>query len=156
MHWLFLLRQDAHVTSLSSSTSLVSCCCCVPLLCLTPCDLMDCSTPDCPVFHHLLELAQTHVRWVGDATPSHPLVTHFSSCPQSFPASRSFPASGLCASSGQRIGASASASVLPMDIQDWSPLGWTGWISLLSKGLSRFFSSTTVKKHQFFGTHPSL
>ena len=68
----------------------------------------------------------------------------FSSCPQSFPASGSFPMSQLFTSGGQSIGVSASASVLPMNIQDWSPLGWTGWISLQSKGLSRVFSNTTV------------
>ena len=71
-------------------------------------------------------------------------VTPFSSCPQSFPASGSFPVSQLFAWGGQRIGASASASVLPMNTQDWSPLGWTGWISLQSKGLSRVFSNTTA------------
>ena len=74
----------------------------------------------------------------------------FSSCPQSFPASGSFPVSQLFASDGQRIGFSASTSVLPMNTQDWSPLGWTGWISLQSKGLSRVFSNTTVQKHSFF------
>ena len=74
----------------------------------------------------------------------------FSSCPQSFPASGSFPMSQLFASGGQSIAVSASAPVLPMNIQDWSPLGWTGWISWQSKGLSRVFSNTTVQKHQFF------
>ena len=78
-------------------------------------------------------------------------VVPFSSCPQSFPASRSFPMIQLFASGGQSIGVSASTSVLPMNTQDWSPLGWTGWISLQSKGLSRIFSNTTVQKHQFFG-----
>ena len=68
---------------------------------------------------------------------------------QSFPASGSFPVSQFFASGGQRIGVSASASVLPMNIQDWSPLGWTGWVSLQSKGLSRVFSKTTVQRHQF-------
>ena len=71
-------------------------------------------------------------------------VIPFSSCPQSFPASGSFPMSQLFASGGQSIGVSASTSVLPIDTQDWSPLGWTGWISLQSKGLSRVFSNTTV------------
>ena len=80
----------------------------------------------------------------------------FSSCPQSFPASGSFPVSQLFASGGQSIGVSASSSVLPMNTQDWSPLGWTGWISLQSKGLSRVFSNTTVQKHQFFGAQLSL
>ena len=83
-------------------------------------------------------------------------VVPFSSCPQSFPASGSFPMSQLFASGGQSIGVSASASVLPINTQGWSPLGWTGWISLQSKGLSRVFSNTTVQKHQFFGAKLSL
>ena len=83
-------------------------------------------------------------------------VIHFSSCPQSFPASGSFPVSHFFTSGGQSIGVSASKSVLPMNAQDWSPLGWTGWISLQSKGLSRVFSNTTVQKHQFFGAQLSL
>ena len=74
-------------------------------------------------------------------------VIPFSSCPKSFPASGSFPVSQLFTSGGQNIGASASASILSMNIQDWFPLGWTGWISLQSKGLSRVFSNTTVRKH---------
>ena len=83
-------------------------------------------------------------------------VIPFSSCLQSVPASGSFPVSHFFASGGQSIGVSASASVLPMIIQDWFPLGWTGWISLQSKGLSRVFSNTTVQKHQFFHTQLSL
>ena len=83
-------------------------------------------------------------------------VTPFSSRPQSFPESGSFQISQLFASGGQSIGVSASTSVLPMNIQDWFPLGWTGWISLQSKGLSRVFSNTTVQKNQFFGTQLSL
>ena len=83
-------------------------------------------------------------------------VVPFSSCPQSFPASGSFQISQLFASGGQSIGVSASTSVLPMNTQDWSPLGWTVWISLPSKGLSRVFSNTTVQKHQFFVTQLSL
>ena len=79
----------------------------------------------------------------------------FSSCPQSLPVSGSFPMSQHFAWGGQSIGISASASVLPMNTQDWSPLGWTGWISLQSKGLSRVFSNTTVQKHQFSGTQLS-
>ena len=78
-------------------------------------------------------------------------VIPFSSCLQSCPASESFPVSQFFASGDKSIGALASASVLPMNIQDWFPLGWTGWISLQSKGLSRVFSNTTVQKHQFFG-----
>ena len=83
-------------------------------------------------------------------------VVPFSSCPQSLPASGSFQMSQLSASGGQSIGVSASTSVLPMNTQDWSPLGWTGWIPLQSKGLSRVFSNTTGQKHQFFSIQLSL
>ena len=93
-------------------------------------------------------------RWYHPTIPSS--VIPFSSCPQSFPASGPFQMSQLFASGGQSIGVSASASVLPMNIQDWPPLGWTGWISLQSKGLSRVFSNTTVQKHQFFSAQLSL
>ena len=93
-------------------------------------------------------------RWYHPAISSS--VIPFSSCPQSLPASGSFPMSQLFVWGGQSIGISASASVLPMNTQDWSPLGWTGWISLQSKGLSRVFSNTTVRKDQFFGTQLSL
>ena len=87
---------------------------------------------------------------------NHPILfVPFFSCLQSFPASGSFPVSQLFTSGGQSIGVSASTSVLPMNTQDWSPLGWTGWISLQSKGLSRVFSNITVKKHQFFGAQLS-
>ena len=82
-------------------------------------------------------------------------VVPFPSCPQSLPASGSFPMSQLFAWGGQSIWVSASVSVLPMNTQDWSLLGWTGWISLQSKGLSRVFSNTTVQKHQFFGAQLS-
>ena len=82
-------------------------------------------------------------------------VVPFSFCPQSFLASGSFQMSHLFTSGGQGIGVSASTSVLPMNTQDWFSLGWTGWISLQSKGLSRVFSNTTVQKHQFFGTQHS-
>ena len=81
--------------------------------------------------------------------------TPFSVCLQFFSAAGSFPVSLLFISGGQSIGVSASAPVLPVNIQDWSPLGWAGWISLQSKGLSRVFSNTTVQKHQFFSTQPS-
>ena len=83
-------------------------------------------------------------------------VVPFFSLPQSFPASGSFQMNQLFASGGQSIRVSASTSVLPMNTQDWSLLGWTGWISLQSKGLSRVFSNTTVQKHQFFSTQLSL
>ena len=90
----------------------------------------------------------------------HPFISFsvipFSSCSQYFPASGSFSMSQLFTSGGQSIGVSASTSVLPINTQDWSTLGWTGWISLQSKGLSRVFSNTTVQKHQFFGTQFSL
>ena len=110
--------------------------------------------PPCP--SPTPRVTQTHVHWVSDAIqPSHPVIP-FSSCLQSLPASGSFPVSQFFASGGQRIGVSASASVLSMNIQDWFPVGLTGWISLLSKGLSRIFSNTTIWKHQFFSTHPSL
>ena len=82
-------------------------------------------------------------------------VVPFSSCPQSFPTSGSFSMSQLFTSGGQSIGVSASTSVPPMNTQDWSPLGWTGWMSLQSKGFSRVFSNSTVQKHQFFGAQPS-
>ena len=98
-----------------------------------------------------------HVHQVTDAIqPSHPLSFPFSSCPQSFPTSGPFPMIQLFAWGGQSIGVSASASVLPMTIQDWFPLGLTGLISLLSKELSRVLSNTTVQKHQFFGAQLSL
>ena len=87
-------------------------------------------------------------RWCQSTISSS--VIPFSSCLQSFPAPGSFSLSQLFASGGQSIGASASASVLPMNIQDWFPSGWTGWVSLQSKGLSRVFSNTRVQKHQFF------
>ena len=113
---------------------------------------MDCSMPGIPVHHQLLEFTQTHVHWVSDAIqPSHPTSAVPFSCLQFFPASGSFQMSQFFTSGGQSIGVSASASVLPMNIQDWLPLGGTGWISLQSKGLSRVFSNTTVQKHQFFG-----
>ena len=123
----------------------VSCCYCysVAKLCQTLCNPKDCSTPGFPVL--LLEFAQTHIHWVSDAIqPSHSLSPPFSSCRQSFPAPGSFPMSLLLASGGQSIG--VSASVYPVNIQDWFPLGLTGLTSLLSKGLSRVFSSTTVRR----------
>ena len=92
-------------------------------------------------------------RWCHPAISSS--VVPFSSCPQSLPASWAFPLSQFFAWGGQSIGVSASESVLPMNTQVWSPLGWTGWISLQSKGLARVFSNTTVQKHQFFSTQLS-
>ena len=105
-----------------------------------------CLSPTPGVYSDSCPLSQ----WCHPAISSS--VTPFSSCPQSLPASGSFPMSQLFASGGQSTGVSASASVLPVNTQDWSPLGWTGWISLESKGLSRVFSNTTVQRHQFFGS----
>ena len=92
-------------------------------------------------------------RWCHPAISSS--VVPFSACPQSLPASESFPMSQLFTWGSQSTGVSALASFLPKNIQDWSPLGWIGWISLQSKGLSRVFSNTTVQKHQFFGAQLS-
>ena len=131
------------------------CCCSVTQLCPTLCNPTDCSTPGFPVLHYLLEFAQTPLsRWCHPSVSSS--VIHFSSCPQSFPASGSFPMSQFFASGGQSIGVAASASVLPMNIQDWLHLGWTGRISLQSKRLSRVFANTTVQENQFFSTQLSF
>ena len=124
--------------------------------CQTLCDPMDCmqhTRPPCPsptprVHPNPCPLS----RWCHPTISSS--VVPFSSSPQ-FPTPGSFQMSQLFASGGQSIGISASTSVLPMNTQDWSPLGWTGCISLQSKGLSRIFSKTTVQKHQFFSTQPS-
>ena len=106
---------------------------------------MNC-TPGLPVHHKHLESTQTHTHWVGVAIqPSYPLLSPFSSCPQSFPASGSFPMSQLFASGGQSIRVSASKSVLTMNTQNWFPLGWTGWISLQSKGLPESSPTPQVK-----------
>ena len=139
------------ISSHSSSVQFSS----VAQSCLTLCNHMGCSTPASTVYHQLLELAQTHVHRVSDAIqPSHPL----SSSSPAFNLSQHQGLFQWVSSSHQVVkvlGASASTSVLPMNIQDWLPLGWTGLISLQSKGLSRVFSSTTVQKHQFFGAQPS-
>ena len=128
----------------------------VTQLCLTLCDPMNRSTPGLPVHHQLLGFTHTHVHRVSDAC--HPAISSsvipFSSCPQSLPASESFPMSHL-AWGGQSTGVSALASFLPKKSQGWSPSEWTGWLSLQSKGLSRVFSNTTVQKHQFFSAQLS-
>ena len=123
--------------------------------CPALCNPMDYSTPGLPVHHQLLEFTQTHVHWIGDPSNHLISVVPFSSHLQSFPASGSFQMSQFFTTGGQSTEVSASASVLPMNIQDWFPLGGTGWISLLSKGLSRVFSNTTVQKHQFFSAQLS-
>ena len=129
-------------------------CCLVAQSCPTLCDPMDCSVPGFLFLHQLLELTQTGVHWVGGTISSS--VVPFSSCLQFFPASGSFLMRWLFATGAQSIGASVSASVLSMNIQDWFILGLTGLISLQSKGLSRIFSNSTFQKHQFFGTQPFL
>ena len=119
-------------------------------------DSMNCSMPGFPVHHKLQEFTQTHVHRVGnDIYPSHPLSS------PSPPAPNPSQHQGLfqwvnSASGGQSTGVSASTLVLPMNTQNWCRLGWTGWISLQSKGRSRVFSNTTVQKHQFFGAQLSL
>ena len=141
------LNHFAIHLKLSQHFLLVSCCChySVAQSFLTLCGPMDCSTPGFPILFCLPELAQTHV---------HPTilssVVPFSSWLQSFPVSGSFQMTWIFASGGQSVEASASASVLPMNIQGWLPLGLTGLISLLSKGLSRVFSSTTEVFFFFF------
>ena len=143
-----ILTNHFQFSSVQSLTSLT-----LPTLC----DPMNCSTPGLPVHHQLPEFYSNScpLSWWCHPTISSSVVP-FSSCFQSFPASGSFQMSQFFASGGQSIAVSASASVLPMNIQDWSPLGWTGWISLQSKGLSRVFSNTTVQKYQFFGSQLSL
>ena len=128
------------------------------LLCWTLHDPLDCSMPGFPVLYYLPAFAQTHIHWVGDAIqPSHPLL---SPSPPALNLSQHQGifqwVGGLFESGGQNIRASALASVLPLNIQGWFPLGLTGLISLLSKGYSRVFCNTTVRKHKLFGTQPSL
>ena len=131
------------------------CCCSVTKLCPTPYYPMDCSVTGFPVLYCLPVCSNSCPlsQWCYPTMSSS--IALFSSCPQSFPASASFPFSWLFASGGQSIGASASTSVIPMNTQGWLLLGLTSLISLQSKGLSRIFSSTTIQKHQFFGTKPS-
>ena len=124
--------------------------------CLTLCDPMDrskpgllCPSPTSGVYPNSCPSSQ----WCHPAVSSS--VIPFSSCPQSLSASESFPMSQLFAWGGQSIGVAASASVLPMNTQDWFPLEWTCWASLQFKGLPRVFSNTTVQKHQFFSAQPS-
>ena len=114
--------------------------------CPTLCDHMDCSTPGFPVHHKLLRLAQTHIHWVDDAIqPSHPLSSPSPPTFNLFQHQGLFAMSQFFASGGQSVGASASTSVFPMNIQDVFPLGLTGLISLQSKRLSRVFSNTMFK-----------
>ena len=125
----------------------------VTQLCPTLCEPMDYSTAGLPVHHQLSEFTQIHVHWFGDVIqPSHPLSSLSPPALNLTQQQGFFQISQFFASGSQSFGVSASASVLPMNIQDWFPLGWTGWIPLQSKGLSRVFSNTTLQKHQFFGT----
>ena len=120
------------------------------------CHPRNCSTPGLPVHHQLLEFNSESCpsnQWCHPAISSS--VVTFSSCPQSLPASKSFPMSQLFAWGGQSTGVSALALFLPKKSQGWSSSEWTGWISLQSKGLSRLFSNTTVQEHQFFGAQLS-
>ena len=157
-----LQLHDHEVASMKIKVSMVrvaecGCCLSVAQSCPILWDPMNGSMPVFPVLHYLPEFAQTHVHWVGDAIySSHPLQLPLPLCLQSFPASGSFPMSQLSVPGGQSIGASARAAVLSMNIQGWFPLGVIGLISLLSRGLSRVFSSARVWKHQFFGSQPSL
>ena len=123
--------------------------------CPTLCDPMNRSTPGLPVHHQLHEFTHScpSSQWCHPAISSS--VVPFSSCPQSLPASESFPMSQLFTWGGQSTGVSALASFLPKKSQGYSPSEWTGWISLQSKGLPRVFSNTTVQKHQFFSTQLS-
>ena len=129
-------------------------CCSVTQSCLTFCDPMDCSIPGFPVLYHLAELAQTHIHWIGDA--NHlilrcPLLL----LPSIFPSIRVFSNESALHIRWPKYWC-FSFNISPSNnTQDLSPLGWTGWISLQSKGLSRVFSSTTVQKHQFFGAQLS-
>ena len=156
LHWQADSLPLAPHATLRGKASKGSCCCSsITKSFLTLCHPMNCSMLTFPVLHYFPAFTQIHVHWVGDAIQlSHSCIFPFSSHLQSFPASGSFPMSQLFASGGQSIGASASASVLPMSIQGWFPLGLTGLVSLQSKGLPRVFSSTTVQKHQFFDAQP--
>ena len=130
------------------------CCCSATKSCSTLCDAMDCSRLSLPVPHYLPEFAQVHFHWIGHAIqPSHPLLP-FS--PSAFKLSQHQGLlQGVCPS--HQVAKVLSFSIiLPMSFQGWFPLGLTGLISLLSKGLSEVFCSTTVRRHQFFGTLPSL
>ena len=123
--------------------------------CPTLSDPMDCSTPGFTVHHQLPKCTQTHVHWVGDAIQTSSSVVHFS-CLQSFPASGCFPINRIFTSGGQSTGASASAPVISMNIQDLFPLGFTYLIFLQCKGLSRVLSNTIAQKHPLFGAQLSL
>ena len=127
----------------------------VAQLCPTLCDPMNRSTSGLPVHYHLREFTQTHVHWVGDAIQHLMLCRPLLLLPRIPPSISLFQWVNSSREVAKSTGVSALASFLPKNTQDWSPLGWTSWISLQSKGLSRGFSNTTVQKHPFFGAHPS-
>ena len=131
-------------------------CCSVALLCPTLCNPMECITAGFPVLHRLLELAQTHVRWVGDAIQLSHLLSSLLLPLSIFPSIMVFSNESALCIRWPKFRASASALVLPMNIQEWFPLGLTGLMFLQSKGLSRVFSNTMVQKHQLFRAQPSL
>ena len=141
----------------SSNTKLIQspCCCSVDKLCLTLCDPMDCQPSlSFPISQSLIKFMFIELVMLSN----HLLLCcpFLFFCHQSFPASGSFSMNWLLASGGQSTGASALSSILPLNNQDWFPLGLTGLISLLSTGLSRVFSCTTIQKHQFFSAQPTL
>ena len=148
----FYFRQIFPKIEKQESTMLFICCCSVPQACPTLSDPMDCSTPDLPVLHYLPEFTQTHVHWVNDAIQP----IHFLTPPLP-------PTLNLSQHQGLFKWVSSLHQVakvlefqLPINVQDWFPVGWTSWISLLSKELSRIFSYTTIQKHQLFGAQLPL
>ena len=153
---VFISRKDRQLSHNDILMNEDICCCSVAKLYLTHCDPMDCSTQallSSTIFQSLLKFMSIESVMLSN----HLILCHpFSFWLQPFPASRSFPMSQLFDSDGQSIGASVSATVLPVNIQDWFPLGLTGLIFLLSKGFSKFCSSTTIQKHQFFSIQSSL
>ena len=151
-HPLFLNLHTSSSLSLNWSPFFSS----VAQLCPILCNPMNCSTPGLPVHHQLLEFTQTYVHRVNDAIqPSHPLSSPSPPAPSTSHHQSLFQWVNSSHEVAKSIGVSASASVLPKNTQDRSPLEWTGWISLQSKGLSRVFSNTTVQRHQLFGTQLS-
>ena len=156
LQFIPLIRDKLPLFLSKAKLSACVICCSVAQMCLTLYNSMDCSTAGFLGLHYLPGFAQTHVHWVSDTIqPSHPLL--LSSPHVLNPSQHQFCSmSRLFASGGQSFRASASASILSLDIQDWFSLGLTGLISLLSRGLSRVSSSTTVWKHQFFSAQSSL
>ena len=149
--WAFSHLGRCHISGSEDSVRNWFRCCSVAQSCLTLCDTMDCSTPGFPVLHYLLEFAQTHVHWASDSIqPSHPLLSPSPPAPN--PSQhQSFPVSRLFTSGGQSIGASASASVLPVNVQGWFHFGWTRLVSLLSSGLYAYpYAVTSCFDHWSF------